>query len=230
MTALVGAALVEGATLIVPDPISRWDVLRLVRTAEMRQQSDPRYIAELAYWTARRDSRSDGVPEAAFGPRSEPSTVPLRDFGLVHAPERPGVKFEADPTIAVLYSRADNPIDWLIAGQALQRVLLTTTTHGVATTLLTQPVEIPALRRQLAAPNEPHYAHAVLRRNEGFIWPDAAANGPAVNVVGAFSFARVGIDDVARLATGAGRWWDLLDVDADPQNQLRVAAPVKEAT
>jgi hypothetical protein len=63
----------------------------------------------------------------------------------------------------VLYSRGDEPADWLRSGHALQRVLLTATARGVATSLLTQATEVPPLRVELAAPGEPHRAQAVIR-------------------------------------------------------------------
>ena len=43
--------------------------------------------------------------------------------------------------LAVLSTRFSAPADWLRAGQALQRVLLTAAARGVATTPLTQPLE-----------------------------------------------------------------------------------------
>lgn len=36
-----------------------------------------------------------------------------------------------------------------MAGQALQRLLLTATDHGLATSMLSQPIEVPAAREQL---------------------------------------------------------------------------------
>src|SRR5690554_7378627 len=44
------------------------------------------------------------------------------------------------------------PPGWLRVGQALARVLLTATVHGVAATLLTHALEIPHLREPLRDP------------------------------------------------------------------------------
>jgi hypothetical protein len=41
----------------------------------------------------------------------------------------------------------DGPREWLRAGEALERTLLTACVRGLAATLMTQPVEAPALRR-----------------------------------------------------------------------------------
>ena len=51
----------------------------------------------------------------------------------------------------MLCTDGDTPVDRLRAGQALQRVLLTATAAGVGVSFLNQPVEVPALRKELAA-------------------------------------------------------------------------------
>jgi hypothetical protein len=51
----------------------------------------------------------------------------------------------------------------LRAGQALERVLLAATAHGVATTPLTQAIEIPELRHLLDGPAEPGVAQSIVR-------------------------------------------------------------------
>jgi hypothetical protein len=49
--------------------------------------------------------------------------------------------FEEDPQLAVLSTPAGTRKDWMHAGQALQRVLLTATSRGIAVAPLTQPLE-----------------------------------------------------------------------------------------
>jgi len=49
----------------------------------------------------------------------------------------------------VLHTAGDEPVDWLRAGQALQRMLLTTTADGVAVSFLNQPIEVRELRAEL---------------------------------------------------------------------------------
>jgi hypothetical protein len=67
----------------------------------------------------------------------------VRDLGYA-APNavRPEGSFERQPQLGVLSTARDEPGDWLRAGQALQRVLLAATRHGVATSLLYQPIEL----------------------------------------------------------------------------------------
>lgn len=48
--------------------------------------------------------------------------------------------------VALLATSVDQPVDWICAGQALQRVLLAAGGHGIAAALYAQPLEIPELR------------------------------------------------------------------------------------
>ena len=50
------------------------------------------------------------------------------------------------PALAVLATSGDDPRDWLIAGQALGRVLLRAAQDDVSASFLNQPVEVEELR------------------------------------------------------------------------------------
>jgi hypothetical protein len=165
---LAAAARVEGGELVVADPPVRDAVLGVVRSAENYRRADPAYRAELAEWTVEVPHRRDGVPPEAFGPWDALEVVPIRDFGLIQPVRRRSrVPFEDEPTIAVLYSAGDTPWEWLRAGQSLERVLLTATVRGVATTLMTQPLEIPELRALLADSAGGLVAQAIVRFGYG---------------------------------------------------------------
>lgn len=137
---LTEAARVEGAILHVLDHGETVRVLGLARDAERDQLADPAYRAELAQWAGGVRDR-DGIPDSALGPRSPGSPTPVRDF----TPGRPGAPshawFEESPQLAVLSVLSGGKADWLRAGQALQRVLLTATDRGIAASPLTQPLE-----------------------------------------------------------------------------------------
>jgi nitroreductase len=160
---LAAAARAEGGALATTDPATTAGVLSLARTAEHRRRADLRYRRELAEWTSPDPERTDGVPTTAFGPRPELAALPLRDFDLAHATHRRVARFETKPTLAVLYTTGDTSRDWLRAGQALERVLLTATAHGLATTPLTQAIEIPELRDLLNAPAELGVVQSIVR-------------------------------------------------------------------
>lgn len=144
---LVAAARAEGGDLVVVDAETREILLDLVRMAERRRRNDPAYWAELDEWTRDPAHRRDGVPPEAFGPWDALETVPIRNFGLTRpVARRRAAPFEEGPTIAVLYTSGDTLPEWVRAGAALERTLLTATVFGLATTLMTQPLEIPELR------------------------------------------------------------------------------------
>jgi nitroreductase len=157
------AARTEGAVLRFADPETRAGLFGLVNSAERQWVNDPAYRHELGRWTRMDPGRRDGIPFEAIGPRSAGNAVPLRDLGLANSMEdRQVTRFEPAPTVAVLYA-GDGPREWLRAGQALQRVLLTATVWGVAATLMTQPLEIPALRELISEADTDRYAQAIIR-------------------------------------------------------------------
>ncbi|MCE3553156.1 nitroreductase [Pseudonocardia sp. RS11V-5] len=167
--ALRRAALEEGAWLdIVTDPVQRTALSSLARHAHERQIADPDFVAELESWTARDHGQADGVPLSAAGPVPWPNaTWVMRDFS---AGSGPGHGYEADPLIAVLSVHGDGPHEEIRAGQAMERVLLTATAHGLATSFLSQLVEVPDIReqmRRLISGTRP--PQAVLRIGHG--WP-----------------------------------------------------------
>jgi nitroreductase len=108
---------------------------------------------EEAHWAPGPASlRQDGVPPAAYPAqpeRTEPDFA-SRDFahghgwGLPPSSETPPVRSAG--VVGLLTTSVDQPSDWIHAGQALQRVLLTASSCHVAAALHSQPLEIPLLR------------------------------------------------------------------------------------
>jgi hypothetical protein len=76
-------------------------------------------------------------------------------------------RFERAPVIAMLFHDGDDRRDWLRAGQALQRVLLTATVRGLATTPMTQPMEVNGLRALLGGGRRAGTAQAIVRIGYG---------------------------------------------------------------
>lgn len=145
---LTAAAAAEGGwleLLIGPGPVAA--LAGVASAADQVLMRNPAYRAELAAWT-RTGPASDGVPAGAAGPRPEPQDLlPQRPFS--DRPRGPVADFEPQPLVGVLGTAADTVGDQLIAGLALQRVLLTATDHGLAVSLLSQPIELPSAREQL---------------------------------------------------------------------------------
>ncbi len=145
---LVTAARDEGAwlaLLVGRGPLAA--IAEVVRAADTTLVRDRAYRQELDAWS-RRTSTDDGVPAESGGPSPEPQDLlAMRDFG--GPPRAPGHDFETDPLVAVLGTAGDTTVDQLVAGQALQAVLLTATEHRLAVSLLSQPIEVPTARHQL---------------------------------------------------------------------------------
>jgi nitroreductase len=162
------AAAFENAHLTVAGAASRTIIVGLGKAAERRLRTSSGYRAELGRWTRPTPGRRDGVPATAIGPWDALERMPVRDFGLVNAPAvNRSEPFEAYPTIVILTTGGDRPHDWVAAGQALQRVLLVATRAHLATTPISQPVEVPAIREMLAGPGSAPYAQMIIRVGYG---------------------------------------------------------------
>jgi hypothetical protein len=160
------AARREGAVLTVAGRTARDVILDLARSADRLLRERPGYRDELARWTAL-SVRHDGVPLWAIGPWDALEVVPMRNFADLSPLGRTSEKFEPYPTLLVLSTGGDERADWLRAGQALQRVLLTATWQNLATTPIGQPVEVPEARRLLTDPASGLRAQIVLRVGYG---------------------------------------------------------------
>jgi nitroreductase len=119
----------------------------IAQSADRVLRRNPNYQSELFSW-AHSDAAPDGVPVSAGGPAAEQyDLLPQRSFGERH--RAPGRDFEPEPLVAIVGSAGDLPADQIVAGQALQRVLLTATDAGLASSMISQPIEVPAARDQL---------------------------------------------------------------------------------
>ena len=197
---LTAAARAEAATLTVADPVGREVILDVVRNAQDAQARDPRYVGELMNWTALDPALGEGVPARSFGPKHDWDDVPIRDFGLAHPdPRRRHAWFEAAPTLVMLSTVADTAVQWLRAGQAMERVLLTATVRGVANTPMTAPTEVPELRRLLNESGDRRVAQVILRLGYG----DPCAPTPRRPLADVVDMARPAV--VSRL-NGDGGW------------------------
>lgn len=172
---LAEAAHTEGAVLGRPGPDAADRLLRLTWEGEQRTSADPDRSAESRRWVREPDHTGLGIPPTAIGAQDYRDHIPMRDFAAHRHPAALTARpFEARPTIAVLSTAHDRRADWLRAGQALERVLLVATAHGVRASLLHQALEWSDLREQLAsAPHDDRRAHAqmVIRLGYGPMGP-----------------------------------------------------------
>jgi hypothetical protein len=147
LDAIADAVRREDATLVWLDSAARDRLLGIVLEADVLESHDPVRLGERSRWVGG-ERVHDGVPSSALGPHPLESPTVNRDLaaGLTEA-DRPSVAFEASALVAVLTTGTDVPADWVRAGLALQRGLLTASSLDVAASFATQPLEHPEPRR-----------------------------------------------------------------------------------
>jgi nitroreductase len=156
LRSLVDQAARSGATLVpVANPERRQQLVAAIADAERRLRLEPGYASELRMWTNRLQSSRDGVPAGNVAVRTV-GTVdqsPLRRFGragLAQAVPRAGRGRSDDAAeLLVVTTSGDDVLDHLLAGEATSAVLLAATRAGLATTPLSQALEIAAVRRRV---------------------------------------------------------------------------------
>ncbi|MFI6845191.1 hypothetical protein OG535_05800 [Kitasatospora sp. NBC_00085] len=151
---LTAAALDEGAVLSPLEEADVRRVLALTGEAERRTGTDLARMAETRAWLRLEEPAADGIPAAALGPQDHEARVPMRGFTGHTQPGEPSQRFEALPQLATLTTHGDQPADWLRAGEALQRVWLLATSHGLRASVMHQAVEWPDTRWGLRNPAE----------------------------------------------------------------------------
>lgn len=150
---LTQAVREEGCWLHTVERVERGRLEGLVHRAHREQMADRRFRAEWERWTGRPAEAVEGVPTVAAGPQPEPQDQwVLRDFSAGQASERvPGKDFEDEPLLVVLCSYHAGSAADLRAGRALQRMWLTATSLGLASSMISQVVEVDDVRNELRA-------------------------------------------------------------------------------
>ncbi len=149
---LIEAARAEQAWLVLVTGVGPVGAVgEVVRAARRVLDRDPRYRAEVAAW-------ADDANDADLGTGFDDLLRPQAPGGTPGGPDEAASTVQSGPTadpvepepvVAVLGSAGDLPIDQLSAGYALQRVLLTAADLGLAVSMHSQAIEVPAAREQL---------------------------------------------------------------------------------
>jgi hypothetical protein len=168
MGELAAAAHAERADLVVVGDDVRRDLLAaLIRAAENAMCCDPAAASELAQWvTTARGGRRDGVPPRA----RQPDAIAFADRGFIlgqgqEPPPEAGPQAAPAFGIAVLLTtRGDRRLDWLLAGRAMQRVLLHAAAADVSAAFHTQPLELPGPRNTIRMQITGHMYPQILLR------------------------------------------------------------------
>lgn len=184
---LCAEAAREGTVAHVIDPKQLRFLSFAARAAAQIEAHTPEAREEFADWTNRvaavGDTPGDGVPpELAVPPVDRP--VPMRDFAPGGHPRLdPGVGDDSHAVYIAISTDTDEPDDWLRAGEASSAVLLAATTVGLASSTLSEVVEVPgarALLRSLAG--KTGHPQLVLRVGENLLTeplPQVARRSPA---------------------------------------------------
>jgi nitroreductase len=155
LSALQAAAWEEGTWLhLTQDEDAKHALAELIAEGDRLQLADKRFRWELASWVHPNRTKSrDGIPGYAFGfgdlmSLAGPFVIRTFDTGKGQAAKDRQLA-EGSPVLAVLSTEGETPADWLLAGQALARILLRARAQGVWASFLNQPIEVPELRPRL---------------------------------------------------------------------------------
>lgn len=144
---LCQAAQIEGAWLTRLAGESVDQAAALVAQGDAAQWAERRWREELAQWMHPRSS-GDGLTVAGVLAPLAQMLVRNVDLGkAVAALDRRLA--QRSPVLAILGTAGDARGDWLAAGQALERVLLTAHHRGLQASFLNQPIQVSALRPRL---------------------------------------------------------------------------------
>ena len=145
LEAMAEAAAMEGAWLDPLDDERRAAFAELVAEGDRLLFSNANWRRELAAWMRPRAGGGEGLTVPA-GTR-----FLVRHLDVGRSVARQDAKLaEGAPLVALLATERDSAADWLRAGQALQRLLLTAANAGLQASYLNQPLQVDVLRPRVA--------------------------------------------------------------------------------
>lgn len=156
LASLKDSANTNGAWLdVIDDEGKKNTSADLISQGDRIQLSDKRFRRELAAWIHPNRSKSrDGMPGYAHGMTYDiashlgPFLIRTFDMGKGQAAKDKELA-TGSPVLAVLGTDADEPLNWIKTGQALERILLRARADNIWTTFMNQPIEVPELRPKL---------------------------------------------------------------------------------
>jgi nitroreductase len=160
--ALRDAAEAEGCSFLpVGEGGLEGRIAELVSEGDSIQWSNRSWRRELAAWMHPR-RKGDGLAVPTLAAPIARMVVRTFDMGGGIAAKDQELADES-PLLVVLGTDSDRETDWITAGQALERVLLTATSRGLQASYLNQPVQVPALRSELADETSLRFPQVILR-------------------------------------------------------------------
>jgi hypothetical protein len=143
-------------------------VAELVAEAEQVHLRDPAFRNELRDWLMQRRGEGHQVMREVYARMGSPTgqtpegrdhpdqfmptaAAAARQFANIEgAAAGQRALVEASPAVALMTTADDTTASWLVAGQALQHMLLNATIAGVSASYLNPPIELAQLRPRLA--------------------------------------------------------------------------------
>jgi len=160
LKALAEAAARPDVDLVLITDRPMMDRIRdLVVAGNSAQMADAAFVRELKSWlrfNPRQAQRTgDGLYSVASGNPALPDWLgPLAFDWLATAESQNDAyarQIRSSAGIAVFFGAHEDPAHWVAVGQACQRFALQATALGLKHAFINQPVEVPALRPELAA-------------------------------------------------------------------------------
>jgi hypothetical protein len=134
-------------------------VLAYIVAANTVQMNNPAFVAELKAWirfsASEALSTGDGLFSGASGNPVMPQWLGSRLMDMFFTPKSENEKYarqiRSSAGIAVFVSDRSDQAHWVEAGRCYERFALQATAMGIRNAFLNQPVEVGAVRSQLAA-------------------------------------------------------------------------------
>jgi nitroreductase len=150
---LIGRAASCGTELhVVAGSAARDRLIEMVTRSASLQRQQEGYASELARWTGRYTGAGDGITAGSVAVGiGQPGEVPMRAFTRGELAQSPHSFEHADASVlTVLSSPSDDRLGALRAGEATSAVLLAAIDMGLATTPLSQPLEVSRTRAAIS--------------------------------------------------------------------------------
>lgn len=146
-------------TFLLTEQKQREDILGYVVAGNRTQMDNPAFVDELKSWIrfnyAEALSKRDGLFSKCSGAPTLPSWFGRSMFSQVFKKDAENAKYQrqirSSSGVAVFVSDKNEPGSWVQAGRSAQRFALQATALGLKHAFINQPVEVPAVRGQLAS-------------------------------------------------------------------------------
>ncbi len=160
LAALVAAGTRPGVSVrLITERPAMTALTALILEANNRQLNDAAFRAELKRWVRFSYAEAMDTADGLFAPLTGNPELPeaigrvLFDLVLTTDAEKAKAKVQVESAagLAVFISDQNDPAHWVAVGRAYQRFALQATALGIKHAFLNQAVEVPEVRRQVAA-------------------------------------------------------------------------------